>query len=169
MDCSPPGSSVPGILQARILEWVVISSFRGSSGPRDQPQVSYCLLDWQVGSLPLAPPGKPLLECSLMLLHFSYEPSPMLWQETLFSNPTDRFCNFLAIFRFFLKQLKISFLMQTIFKVFNLLQYCFCFRFWHYGWEAWGVLASQPGMKPTPCSLESKVLTTGLPGKSCHF
>ena len=31
----------------------------GSSGPRDQPQVSYCLLDWQVGSLPLVPLGKP--------------------------------------------------------------------------------------------------------------
>ena len=31
MDCSPPGSSVHGILQARVLEWVVISSSRGSS------------------------------------------------------------------------------------------------------------------------------------------
>ena len=36
MDCSPPGSSVHGILQARILEWVAISSSRGSSQPRDQ-------------------------------------------------------------------------------------------------------------------------------------
>ena len=34
MDCSPPGSSVRGILQARILEWVVISFTRGSSRPR---------------------------------------------------------------------------------------------------------------------------------------
>ena len=39
-DCSPPGSSVRGILQARILEWVAISSFRESSQPRDQTQVS---------------------------------------------------------------------------------------------------------------------------------
>ena len=31
MDCSPPGSSVHGILQARIVEWVAISSSRGSS------------------------------------------------------------------------------------------------------------------------------------------
>ena len=31
MDCSPPGSSVYGILQARVLEWVAISSSRGSS------------------------------------------------------------------------------------------------------------------------------------------
>ena len=36
MDCSLPGSSVRGILQARILEWVAISSSRGSSQPRDQ-------------------------------------------------------------------------------------------------------------------------------------
>ena len=35
MACSPPGSSVHGISQARILEWVVISSSRGSSQPRD--------------------------------------------------------------------------------------------------------------------------------------
>ena len=40
VDCSPPGSSVHGILQARILEWVAISFSRGSSGPRDQTQVS---------------------------------------------------------------------------------------------------------------------------------
>ena len=34
-DCSPPGSSVCRILQARILEWVAMSSSRGSSRPRD--------------------------------------------------------------------------------------------------------------------------------------
>ena len=36
MDYSPPGSSVHGILQARILEWVAMPSPRGSSQPRDQ-------------------------------------------------------------------------------------------------------------------------------------
>ena len=36
MDCSPPGSSAHRILQARILEWVVISFSTGSSWPRDQ-------------------------------------------------------------------------------------------------------------------------------------
>ena len=39
MDCSPPGSSVCGILQARILEWVAMSSSRGSPQPKDQTQV----------------------------------------------------------------------------------------------------------------------------------
>ena len=40
MDCSPPGSSIHGILQARILQWVAISFSRGSSQPRDWTQVS---------------------------------------------------------------------------------------------------------------------------------
>ena len=40
MDCSPPGSSVHGILQARLLEWVGFSSSRGSSWPRDQTRSS---------------------------------------------------------------------------------------------------------------------------------
>ena len=40
MDCSLPGSSVHGILQARILEWVAISFSRGSSQPRDWTLVS---------------------------------------------------------------------------------------------------------------------------------
>ena len=49
-DCSLPGSSVHGILQARILEWAAISSSRGSR-----------LLLWQAGSLPLTPPGNPMI------------------------------------------------------------------------------------------------------------
>ena len=40
MDRSPPGSSVHGILQARMLEWVAMPSSRGSSWPRDWTQVS---------------------------------------------------------------------------------------------------------------------------------
>ena len=37
MDCSPPGASVHGIFQARVMEWAVISFSRGSSRPRGQP------------------------------------------------------------------------------------------------------------------------------------
>ena len=40
MDCSLPGSYVHGILQARILEWVAISSFRVSFQPRDGTHIS---------------------------------------------------------------------------------------------------------------------------------
>ena len=48
VDCSPPDSSVHGILQARILEWVAVPSSRGSSRPRDRiwvPCVS-CIGRW---------------------------------------------------------------------------------------------------------------------------
>ena len=41
MGCSSPGSSIHGIFQARILEWIDISFSRGSSLPRDQTQVSH--------------------------------------------------------------------------------------------------------------------------------
>ena len=41
MNCSLPGSSGHGIFQARVLEWVAISFFRGSFRPRDQTQVFY--------------------------------------------------------------------------------------------------------------------------------
>ena len=40
-DCSPPGSSIHGILQARILEWVTIPFSRASSGSRDWTQVDH--------------------------------------------------------------------------------------------------------------------------------
>ena len=57
MDCSPPGSSVHGILQARILEWVAISFSRGSSPPRDQTQVS-CVSCIEGGFFTTEPLGK---------------------------------------------------------------------------------------------------------------
>ena len=63
MDYSPPDSSVHGILQARILGWVAMPSSRGSSQPKDRTRVS-CLPRWQVGSLPLAPLGKPIRHCA---------------------------------------------------------------------------------------------------------
>jgi len=54
MDYSPPDSSVHGILQARILEWVAISFSKGSPKPSNQPK-SPAL---QADSLPSEPPGK---------------------------------------------------------------------------------------------------------------
>ena len=58
-DCSPPGSSVHGILQTRMLEWVAISFSRGASQPRDRSLVSHIagsllhcrqILHWHQGS-----------------------------------------------------------------------------------------------------------------------
>ena len=54
MDCSLPGSSVHGILQARILEWVAMPSSRGSSPPREPGSSAL-----QAESLPSESPGKP--------------------------------------------------------------------------------------------------------------
>ena len=42
MDCSPPVSSIHGIFQARILEWVAISFSRGSSQPGIEPSLPHC-------------------------------------------------------------------------------------------------------------------------------
>ena len=56
LDCSPPGSSVHGIHQARILEWIAIPFSRGSSRPRDWTQAPAL----QVDSLPSEPSRKPL-------------------------------------------------------------------------------------------------------------
>ena len=57
MDCSLPGSSVHGILQARILEWVAVSFTRWSSQPRNWTQVS------KADSSPSESPGKPIDLC----------------------------------------------------------------------------------------------------------
>ena len=62
MDYTPPGSSVRGILQGSILEWVAISSSRGSSQPRDGTHAS-CLGRWILG--PLSFQGSP---CHCLLL-----------------------------------------------------------------------------------------------------
>ena len=68
-DCSPPGSSAHGILQARILEWVTMPSSRESSWPMDRTRISYVsCIGKQVFFvffvflffLSLASPGKPL-------------------------------------------------------------------------------------------------------------
>ena len=54
MDCSPSGSSVHGISQAEILEWVAIFISKGSSQGSNM-----CLLHWQADSLPLCHLGRP--------------------------------------------------------------------------------------------------------------
>ena len=63
MDCSPPGSPVHGISQARILEWVAISSSRGSSRARDQTCIS-CIAG---GFFTTAAPGKPIIPIAIAI------------------------------------------------------------------------------------------------------
>ena len=54
-DCSSPGSSIHGILQAGILEWVVISASRGSFQSKDRTQVS-CVSCIASGAFAAEPP-----------------------------------------------------------------------------------------------------------------
>ena len=98
MDCSPPDSSVHGILQAKILEWVAMPSLRGSSQPRIEPMSP----PLQADSLLSEPPGKlmnievgsqfllqeifpaqelnwGLLHCRQILYQRSYWGSPFCW------------------------------------------------------------------------------------------
>ena len=65
LDCSPPGSSAHGILQARILEWAAMPSSRGIFLTQGSNLHLWGLLHSQVGSLLLVPPGKP--SCALWL------------------------------------------------------------------------------------------------------
>ena len=65
MDCSPPGSSVHGIFQARILECTAISDSRGSSWPRDQTCISCvsCSGMWVFMLIHMGSPHAGLPEC----------------------------------------------------------------------------------------------------------
>ena len=60
MACSPPGSSVNGIFQARILEWVAISLSRGIFLTQGSNSYLLCLLHWQADYLPLHHLGNPI-------------------------------------------------------------------------------------------------------------
>ena len=82
MDCSPPGSSVHGILQARILEWVAISFSRGSSPPSHQPRI----LHWKADSLLLSHLGSPHRLLPFLQLKTELN-SPQKYLTALFSNP----------------------------------------------------------------------------------
>ena len=78
MDSSLPGSSVHGILQARILEWVAIPFTRESSPPSDRTCVS-CI----AGRLWSEPPGKPVY--SLLELKQNLYPAFVCYVELLYS------------------------------------------------------------------------------------
>ena len=74
MDCSLPISSVHGILQGRILEWVTMSFSRGSSRPRYQTPRSPAL---QADSLPTEPLGNPRSQ------RWLGEIAPTLWKRSV--------------------------------------------------------------------------------------
>ena len=102
MNCSPPGSSVHGIFQARILEQVAMSF----SQPRDLPWISLMqgsylrllhLLHWQEGALPAEPSAKLIyhwrkVKCLLLSIFLSS------WPQSHFSELLSFLCNFEAFF-----------------------------------------------------------------------
>ena len=75
IDCGPPGFSVVGIFQTRMLEWVTISFSRGSSRPGIEP-MSPAL---QVDSLPSEPPGKPNVDLTFWKKDLEYISKIALW------------------------------------------------------------------------------------------
>ena len=93
-DCSPPGFSVHGIFQARILEWVAVFFSRGSSQPRDRTQVS-CIAGKHFNAL--SHQGSPLLVHSNSLLFWKME--GVLHNSTywIFCAPFDKFFSFLTL------------------------------------------------------------------------
>ena len=109
MDCSPPGSSVHGISQARILEWVATSSSRGSSNPGIE-RASSALAG---GFFTTEPPGKPTcVPCfyliivslyqllhpfcftlsHLLLLKYLYSKCKTNYKRLTASGPEEKFC-----------------------------------------------------------------------------
>ena len=75
MDCSLPGSSIPGIFQARVLEWVAIAFSRMEP---ESPTL-------QVDSLPSEPPGKPIGHTTYGFLSKKFPPLSLLPHYHLFS------------------------------------------------------------------------------------
>ena len=74
VDCSPPSSSVHGIVQARILEWVTMTSCRVPYQPRDQNSIS-CSSYIAGGFFTIEPPGKPqafLIPCLWFFVLFCF-------------------------------------------------------------------------------------------------
>ena len=90
MDCSPPGSSVHGILQASILEWVAMPSSKIFLTLGLDPDL-LCLLHWQAGSLPLSH----LWSSFIMFLCNSYLKLAFLLSLPYFTSISSRYC-FLA-------------------------------------------------------------------------
>ena len=74
----PPGSSVHGISQGRILEWVVISYFQGIFLTQGSNPSLLCLLHWQVDSLPLSHQGSPTIHEASLIFKVTSENSKMI-------------------------------------------------------------------------------------------
>ena len=84
--CEPMDYTVHGLLQARLLEWVVYPFSRGSSQPRLEPRSPTL----QVDSLPAEPKGKPIERLLLCIRHWPGEGNGNPLQCSCLENPRDR-------------------------------------------------------------------------------
>ena len=100
MDCSPPGSSVHGISQARILGWVAIPSPRDLPDPGIEPG-SPAL---QADSLPSEPPRKP----SVYKISFKYHTLIDKHCKMCESSEGNTFCKYILKMIYFLKTFEVS-------------------------------------------------------------
>ena len=89
MDCSLPGSSVHGILQARMLEWVAIPFYRESSQPRDRTQVSRIAARFFIIWAILQFNGEKKIEVSSACQHW---PSTVIWKILFLTVITEGAC-----------------------------------------------------------------------------
>ena len=91
LNCIPPSSSLRGISQARILEWIAISFSRGSSHPRDEGWVSYIdrqiLYHWNTRKAPLFANSLSSLHFKLQIIERCYfllwKPNNYCWLENI--------------------------------------------------------------------------------------
>ena len=120
MDCSLPSFSVHGILQARKLEWVTISSSKGSFQPMDQTHISLVSCIGETGYLLLAPHGNHLL-MGIQVVSMSWQLKICYeyWGACIFLNQC--FC-------FFRIYTQVSFTLKSVpYTTFNLV--CLDYKF----------------------------------------
>ena len=125
MDCSPPGSSVHGSLQARIPEWVAMPSSRGSSPPRDQTHGS-CTAGRFFTAEPM---GKPSFSSTEFFFYFNKH---ILSFECFFFITSCSFFIDVLSSPFLLRILNIDFfffyyILLPVLSLYSLSSYCFLF------------------------------------------
>ena len=87
MGYSPPGSSVHGVFQARILEWGCYFLLQGAFLTQGLNPCLLCALHWQVDSLPQSPPGKPIWNISSVQFSSVAQSCPTLCDPMNHSTP----------------------------------------------------------------------------------
>ena len=137
MGCSPPVSSMHGILQSRILEWVVILFSRGSSQPRNQTQVScikgrFFFAIWATREAHIPDHHKVILPYLIIYYHLLFLTFPCLSPNVKCSGR----CNInqnITLFKMFAVSLRVSVLFTNImeYRLYACMLTWVVFNSWH--------------------------------------